>query len=138
MLVDVKEYQDEPVNGSFSAFRAVKTYVDDTNPVHIDSERLERVSGSLYKGDSMYYFYMLGRMVKNNIPVYANHGEMRDHFGVKYRVTVSISVERLIRAGLIFKVEGRRTAYLINPVYAWKGNRLDYLDKSSFEDCTGK
>lgn len=134
--INVKDYDCDPILAPFSAFRKVISYIDDTEPVHIDSTRIMAVFSTLHTGDAKYYFYMLGLLVRNDIPIVCEAGTMRDHFKIKWREVVSRGIERLLKHGLIFKAPNTRGKYLINPVYAWKGNRLDYLNLEAFEDCT--
>lgn len=119
-----------------SAFKRVISYEDDTDPINVDPMRLAPVFAGIRAKDFKYYFYMLAHLVRNDLPVKANHREMRELYNDKSHRVVENAIERLVQSGLIFRAPHRRGEYIVNPVFAWKGNRLDYLDLSSFEDHT--
>jgi len=133
---DIRDYENDPIHAPLNAFRKVVSYVDDTEPVKIDSARLMRVLSGLRVKDFKYYYYIINLLNRNDEPIYANHKEMRDYFKDPYVQTVSSAIDRLVKQGLIQRAPRLRGWYFINPVYAWKGNRLDYLNLDAFEDCT--
>lgn len=136
LRMNVTEYGTSPSNAPKPALRRVISYQDDTIPTQVDSERLMEAFRGLRAGDFKYYFYILGHMERNDKAVHCRPTDMLRFFGEKHRSHISQALIRLIQVGLIFRAPRSAGKYIVNPVFAWKGNRLDYLDLSSFEDHT--
>ncbi|MCE7039193.1 hypothetical protein [Dyadobacter sp. CY312] len=130
--INPKDYANHPDYSPFSVFRRVETLVDDTEPVQVDSMRLMLCFQDLLSKDFKYYFYVLGMLKANNIPIPVDLSEMRKFTKDKYTSVTFRGLERCVKQGLLFKVPNRTSQYLVNPVFAWKGNRLDYLDPAAF------
>lgn len=136
LKINPAEYTRNERIAPISAFRRVISYKDDTEPVQMDSARIAPLFHGIRSRDFKYYFYIISRLVRNDLAIKCPHKEMRDELGDPSCDTVAQGIVRLVQAGLIFPAPHRRGEYLVNPAYAWKGNRLDYLDLSSFEDHT--
>lgn len=136
LKINPADYANHPEFSPISAFRRIQTAVDDTEPVQVDAMRLMLCFHDLLSRDFKYYFYVLGMLKANNIPVPVDLSAMRSFTKDKYTSVTFRGLERLVKQGLLFKVPNRTSLYLVNPVYAWKGNRLDYLDTSAFPAAT--
>ncbi len=102
----------------------------------MDAARIAPVFGGLRAKDHKYYFYILARLISNDLAIKCDHKHMRDELGDNTVQMVAAGIDRLVQSGLIFRAPHRKGEYIVNPVFAWKGNQLDYLDLSSFEDHT--
>lgn len=134
--IDATLYDNDAFVDGNSGLQRVISYVDVSIPTQVDSIRLMRVFNVLRSKDFKYYFYILDKLERNNKAVFIDQRDMRDKLGDNSVQLVSKGIERLIQQGLLFRPENTRGRYIVNPVYAWKGNRLDYLDLSTFEDHT--
>lgn len=126
--VDLANHYNDPIIAPISAIRKQQTIVDDTNPVNFDAARLALLFVYLRAKDFKYYFYIVARMTTNDRPVKVTSNEMRIALKEKYLSAVGAALSRLVTIGLLFKVEGKFEQYLINPAYAWRGNRIDYIN----------
>lgn len=136
LQVNIQDYQKSSILAPFPLISAVISYKDDTEPVQLDSMRLAFAISGVKSYDIKYYFYILGIMRTNDVPIVISHAELKAEFKVKYRQEVTNSIERLVQAGLLFTLPREKTTYIVNPVYAWKGNRFNYLNLSALPDHT--
>lgn len=134
--IDATLYEKDLFLAGKSKLQRVQIHVDLSTPAFIDSERIMRVFNRLRAKDFKYYFYILDKMERNDRAVFVDQKHMRDFLGDNKVQTVAAGIDRLVQQGLLFRPENTRGRYIVNPVYAWKGNRLDYLDLSTFEDHT--
>lgn len=104
---------------------------DDNIYPQIDCIRLIPVIHNLRVRDHKYYFYALSQLERNDIPVHVPMESLRALLQEKYTSEIYKAFDRLCKAGLLFKQPFKRSMYFVNPAYAWKGNRADYLDIST-------
>lgn len=131
-----EHYSNDPILAPISAFSRVISYKDDTQPVNIDSARLMLTKSPLRIGDYHTYFYILSKLERNDLIINVTAREIYRALSFTSRERAAESLTRLRRAGLIVQMEENTGKYIVNPLFAWKGNRLDYLDLSKFVDDT--
>ncbi len=131
--IKLSEHYNDPVYAPISALRQEFLPVDYTNTVQIDSARLMLVFANIRAKDFKYYFYMLSLLERNDKPVKVVINDMRVILKDRLREQTSQGVNRLVAVGLLLRVESKQSLFFINPVYAWRGNRFDYLDLSELE-----
>lgn len=136
LSIDATQYHKNPFPGAENSLQRVISYRDDTNPVQMDSARVMRVFHAIRSKDFKYYFYILAKLERNDKAVFVSFHDMRVVLGDKTVSSVKSGIATLVREGLLIVPENTRGRYIVNPVYAWKGNRLDYLDLSTFDDKT--
>ena len=128
------EYFRTPFGDPLQPFRQQIILVDDTEPVLLDSERLSYVFMALNAKDYAVYFHLLTKLRYNNVPVEVDIQEIRSKYKIKWQAQIGKTLQRLCREGLIHHISDARGLYLINPVYAWKGNRIEYLKPEIFRE----
>jgi hypothetical protein len=138
LSVNLRDYRNDPFFDPKTAPYRTISYKDDKEYVKIDSIALATVFNKLRVKDFKYYFFMLERLVRNDEPVFVPHREMRLALGDNSVQTVSQAIARLAAEGLIIPEPKGRGKYFINPAFAWKGNRLEYLDLGALEDRTNE
>jgi len=111
-----------------SAIRKEIVVMDSIEPVKVDAMRVAPVFQNLRAKDFKYYFYVLGLLEANDRPITINMQVMRVLMSDKWLTDVAKGLTRLVAAGLLFKMEGKKQTYIVNPVYAWKGDRLQYFN----------
>lgn len=104
---------------------------DETVYPQLDTMRLIAALQHVRARDHKYYYYILTVLVRNDIPIQVPMQELRGLFKEKYTDSIYRGYDRLCQAGLLIKQPNRRSTYFVNPAYAWKGNRADYLDIST-------
>lgn len=131
MCIRLEDYANDPILAPLSDVRRTLTPIDNTNVVQTDPARLMLVFAQLRAKDFKYYFYVLARLERNDKPIRISIADMREQLKEKWKEQVYQALTRLCVVGLLFKVEAKFEQYLVNPAYAWKGNRFDYLDTDS-------
>lgn len=134
LFINPDEYSSTHLNPTFAPLRAEIILIDHTQPVYIDTTRIMTKFDALRAKDFKYYFYLLNLLVRNDEVIRPDQYKMRNDLKDKYVQNVADGIKRLVQQGLIFAPPNTRGSYLINPAYAWKGNRLDYLDKAAFKN----
>ena len=115
------------------AIRREIVIVDSTTPVKIDSARLMQVFEVITPRDLQYYFYILSMLEDTEQPIAVSHFDMRIFFKIKYVEQVAQAMKRLELAGLLFKLPRKAAQYIVNPAFAWIGDRTQYFDANSLE-----
>lgn len=131
LRVNPNDYYSNEALTPKNNLRRVISAIDNTNPVMVDSARIMSCFHGLRAKDHKYYFYMLSQLERNDKPITVNMGNMREFTQDRLIEAVWQGLDRLVAQGLLFRVPLRKATFLVNPVYAWKGNRLDYLDTDS-------
>jgi len=131
LKINLKDYNDSPFEGQNIVRRTVLEVCDPTSPVQIDSGRIMMCFQSLRAKDHKYYFYVLSKLERNDIPIKIDMQDLKAFAMDRSREVCQQGLERLVVQGLIFRVEHRRACYIVNPAYAWKGNRFDYINTDS-------
>ena len=132
LRIDPANYHHDDTLAPLSTFRRVVSAVDDTKPISVDALRLSRCFSGLRSKDFKYYFYIVGKLEENELPVFINLREACNYCGDRTASIGTDAINRLIKEGLLFRVPHKRGEYLINPTYAWRGDRMQYLDTESF------
>ena len=128
---DLNDYPNPPeYTPKFNPQRAI-VLRDDTIYPQVDTMRLIAALQLVRARDHKYYYYVLAELVTNDIPVRVPMQDLRALFKEKYTDSIYRGYDRLCQAGLLFKQPNRKAAYFVNPAFAWKGNRADYLDIST-------
>lgn len=131
LRINLQDYNDNPFEGQNIVRTTVVEVIDHTSPVQIDSGRIMMCFQNLRAKDHKYYFYVLSKLERNDIPIKIDMQELRAFAMDRTRQVCQEGLDRLIVHGLIFRVEKRKGCYIVNPAYAWKGNRMDYIDTDS-------
>lgn len=126
--LNLSDFNNHPVNAPISSIRREIIAVDSLDPVKVDSMRIAAVFQNIRAKDFKYYFHVLGLLESNDRPITVNMREMRLLYSDKWLTDVAKGLHRLVAAGLLFKLEGKKETYIVNPVYAWKGDRLQYIN----------
>jgi hypothetical protein len=136
LSINPSDYPFHPDLTPKNQFRRAFVAIDETSPVQIDSTRLMVCFEALRAKDHKYYFYILSKLITNDLPIHVNLQEMRKYTKDRTYQMGQHGLNRLVKQGLLFRLENRNSQYIVNPVYAWKGNRLDYLDTAAFDSPT--
>lgn len=131
LRINLQDYNESPFEGQNIVRKTVVEVCDPTSPVQIDSGRIMMCFQNLRAKDHKYYFYILSKLERNDIAIKIDMQELRAFAMDRTRQVCQEGIDRLVVHGLIFRVEHRKGCYLVNPAYAWKGNRFDYLDIDS-------
>ena len=133
LKVNLNDYYQDDEHTPKNRVRKEIRIIDDTEYVSIDSARLMQIYEAIRPKDMRFYFYILTQLTDNEIPIKLPFLEMRNYFKLRWIDDVRDAIERLERAGLLFKTNDKSGRYRVNPAFAWIGDRTRYIDPDSLE-----
>lgn len=138
-LVNLFDYYSNQIHPPVyrTEIECVEQIVDDTNTLQIDQDTLYNVLFGCNRFSIKMFFYLCHRMTNNRMPITVKSSEIRlQALRTSSRAIFCRSKSELIRAGLITST-GKHT-YYVNPAYAWKGDRKQYIDLDNIPYFTEK
>jgi len=129
-------YSDiQPITGEFKdiAFVAGVGMVDLLSvKIHLDLSLLLPAFMQLPASSLRIYIVLLKRLERNDMPVFLQPSDIKQELGHKQQSTDMFTAAReLERFRLIIREKGKYNYYWINPLFAWVGERTDYIDSST-------
>lgn len=129
--INPADYGLDPRYGANIELQQAQVFVDGTSAVNVDCARLMQCFQVLRSKDFKYYYYILSKLVRNDEAIKIDFKEMREFSKDKLYQSIHQGIGRLITQGLIIRAPHRNACFLVNPLFAWKGNRADYINVSA-------